>query len=82
MFIVQFVANAFLWARFCHHKLHLANQAAAPRLVDPLAEFIFQRVELFLPSFAVGRDFQLAVAQADRARAGRQRLSDDRRPRG
>jgi len=61
-------------------ELDVADEIAAPGLVDARAEFGLHAFELFLPRFAIGGDFEAAVFIAERARARGESFAYDLRP--
>src|SRR5215469_3749708 len=90
MVVVEFVGNApkrrcrrTVWrgkgAR-TGHEFHFADQAAAPRLVDAVAEIVGHLLELFLPGFGVGRDVEAAILASQWASVACQSLAHDLRP--
>lgn len=80
MFVVQFVGNApRTW--LCRNELDLADQIAAPSLVDTSAELGFHAFELLAPRFPIRGNFQEPGLASDGVRMGRERLANDDRPR-
>lgn len=90
MVVVEFVGNAP--TRRCRrtvrcgkgartgHEFHFADQAAAPRLVDAVAEIVGHLLELFLPGLGVGRDVEAAILASQWASVACQSFAHDLRP--
>jgi hypothetical protein len=77
--VVQFARDAPR-PGFADSEFYFANQAAAPRFIDSCAELALHALELLLPGFAIGGDFQTAVFAAYWSRARSKRLAHYRRP--
>jgi hypothetical protein len=77
--VVHFAGDA-LGARL-GDEFYFADEISAPSLIDTLAEFFFHRLELFLPGFAVGHDFEAPGFAADGFSMRRENLPYDLRPR-
>ena len=61
-------------------KFYFANQGAAPGVIDAIAKIPGHLLELPLPRFGIGGDFQAAVLTLERVRVRGEGLADDLRP--
>jgi hypothetical protein len=61
--------------------LNLANQIAAPGLIDPAADFALHRFDLALPDLAIGRQFEAVGIAPHRPSVRRERSPHNRGPR-
>ena len=77
--VIEFVGDA-LGAGLCGDEFHFADEIAAPGLVDAGDEVVGHVLELLLPGFGIGGDFQVALLAADGPRARGKGLADDLRP--
>lgn len=78
------IVIGFAWnARGCGLRVdefQFADERSTPGLIDASAKFVLHRLQLLLPGFAAGGEFEEAILAAHRLRVGSERLTDDRRP--
>ena len=65
---------------FLGDEFHFADQCAAPGVVDAIAKIAGHLLELALPRFGVGGDFEAAVFTVQWASVGGEGFADDLGP--
>src|SRR5579872_1734700 len=59
------------------YEFQFTDEGATPGMIDAAAEFALHALQLLLPGFAAGGEFEQAVLAAHRLRVGSERVTDN-----